>query len=96
MSTNLEIKLKKLILPIFGIKGIDILVDGDIVASLPLGGSKTVEASAGNHTIKAVLHGVVDRESKELEISIKENSTVKIIGTYSRIQGDIQLSSTSK
>jgi len=65
------------------------------VASLSLGGSKTVEVSAGEHTVKAILHGVIDRKSKVLEVSVKENSTVKIMGTYSRMHGDLQLSSPS-
>jgi len=95
MSTQLEIKLKRLIIPIFGIKGIDILVDDAIVASLSLGESKTVEVSAGEHTVKAILHGLIDRNSKVLEVSVKENSTVKIIGTYSRMFGNLQLSSPS-
>ena len=91
MSAKIEITLEKLKLPIAGMGQIDILVDGAIVTSLSLGDSVSLTIPAGKHTMQTVLHGVVKRISKELTISVDENSTTKILGKYSRMWGNMKL-----
>ena len=78
-------------MPIAGMGKIDILLDGTNVLSLSLGESASAEVSAGKHVVQTILNGVVKRKSKELEVSIEENSTAKIHGKYSRMWGNMKL-----
>ncbi len=91
MSAKIEVVLEKLKLPIIGMGKIDIFVDGTIVLSLELGESATTDVSLGKHSVQAALNGVVKRKSNKLEISFEENSTVKILGKYSRVWGNLNL-----
>ena len=91
MSATIEVTLKKLKMPILGMGKIDIVVDGTHVLSLSLGESASAEVSAGKHVVQAILHGVVTRKSKELEVSIEEASIAKVRGEYSRMWGSMKL-----
>lgn len=91
MSTKIEVTLEKLKTPIVGMGKIDILVDGTNVLSLSLGESASAEVSSGKHVVQTILNGIVKRKSKELEVSLEENSTAKILGKYSRIWGNMKL-----
>lgn len=93
MSAKIEVTLEKLKMPVVGMGKIDILVDGTNMISLSLGESTSVEISEGRHVVQAILNGVVKRKSKVLEISVNENSIVKVHGKYSRIWGNMKLQS---
>lgn len=91
MPARIDFTLEKLKMPIVGLGKIDILIDGTIVNSLSLGESVSVEIPAGNYVVQAILNDVVKRISKKLEVSVNENSTIKILGKYSRLWGNMKL-----
>ena len=91
MSAKIEVTLEKLKIPIVGLGKIDILIDGTVMNSISPGESASVEIPAGKHFVQAILNGVVKRISKNLEISVDENSTIKIHGKYSRLWGNMKL-----
>ena len=93
MSAKIEVTLEKLKMPVVGMGKIDILVDGTNMISLSLGESTSVEISEGRHVVQAILNGVVKRKSKVLEISVNENSIVKVHGKYSRMWWNMKLQS---
>jgi glycine/serine hydroxymethyltransferase len=76
-----------------GVKGIDVLVDGDPQTTLQFGETVTVEVEPGHRAVQAILHGVVQRKSKTLFVLVPEGGHVAIVGKYSRLWGTIKLAS---
>ena len=93
MTAKIEVTLEKLKLPIIGMGKIDIMVDGAKVLSMSLGETESAEVTTGKHVVEMLLHGIFERKSKAITISVAENSTAKIRGKYSRMWGNMKLQS---
>lgn len=75
-----------------GVRGIEFLLDGRGQGVLQFGDIKEFEVHLGQHVAKVILHGVIDRSSKELRFSLGEDQTVRIEGKYSRLWGNMSIS----
>jgi hypothetical protein len=76
---------------LFGVKGIEVLVDGTAVGSLAFGGQQTFSCPPGSHTVQAVLRAVMTRHSNTLTVEVAEGASVHVAGIYDRIFGSIAL-----
>ena len=92
MKGKLEIELAELKGPITGLGEIEILIDGESELSLPLGRADSVEKPPGSYVVQLLLNGMVKRKSKKLKITIAEGESIKLIGKYSRLWGNMKLS----
>ena len=92
MAATIRVSLLGLKMPVAGLRGIEILVDGEIRADLQLGESAALEVLPGQHQIGAILNGVVSRRSKQLSVAVADGDEVNVIGKYSRLWGNLRLS----
>lgn len=74
-----------------GMKGIELLIDGNRVDIFEFGETRVFDIPVGKHVARVYLHGVTDRLSKPLNFTIDHNQTIYIEGTYSRMWGNISL-----
>lgn len=90
MSSQIQVTLAEVKM-LAGIKGVDILVDGEKRQSIRFGETVSFEVDIGERAIQAVLHGVVVRKSKVLPIVATEGAQLEIDAKYSRLWGNIKL-----
>jgi hypothetical protein len=77
---------------LLGVSGIDFLLNGRSLSLMHFGDTKEFEIEAGEHVAKLILHGVVDRSSKNLKFSLGEGESVRMEGKYSRAWGNMNIS----
>lgn len=93
MPTGIRVSLIKPTLPLFGAKGVAVWVDGAVKAELQYGDTATIEVAPGEHNVEVELRGVVTRRSKRLAVVVSAGNAASVVAKYSRLWGNIQLSS---
>ena len=78
---------------LFGVRGIDVLVDGENVGRVRFGETKTVECAPGPHKVQAVLKAIFSRHSNALDVEVPADEAARVSGVYSRTFGTIELKS---
>lgn len=91
MGAKLEVEVRQPLIPQLGVKGIDILLDAEVVATTEFGGKVTVEAPVGDHSIRVQLRGVITRKSNVIRLAINEGDQIKIAAKYSVLWGSISI-----
>ena len=86
MTAKLEVSTKKPFL-LFGVKGVEIKVDGVSLGIIKLGETKTFEVESGSHELSGVLHAVVNRNIDSISFNIQEGVTMKASSEYNRMTG---------
>ena len=76
---------------LFGVEGIDVLIDGKAVGSLAFGDKQAFSCPPGSHTVQAVLRAVFTRHSNALTVEVGEGASVRVTGVYDRMYGTIAL-----
>ncbi len=76
---------------LFGVEGIDVLIDGKMVGSQAFGGRQSFACAPGSHTVQAVLRAVHTRHSNALTVEVAEGASVGVTGRYDRMYGTIAL-----
>ena len=76
---------------LFGVKGIDVLVDEKVVGSMAFGGKQTFPCAPGSHTVQAVLRAAATRHSNTLTVAVADGASVRVTGIYDRKYGTIAL-----
>ena len=76
---------------LFGVKGIDVLIDEKVVGSLAFGEKQTFPCAPGSHTVQAVLRAVATRHSNTLTVEVADGASVRVTGKYDRMYGTIAL-----
>ena len=74
-----------------GVKGIEFLLDGNRKELLQFGDIKELRFRLANIPAKMILHGVINRSSKELKFSLSEGQIVCIDGEYNPTWGNMSI-----
>ncbi|MEQ9811142.1 MAG: hypothetical protein RLO50_00050 [Azospirillaceae bacterium] len=74
-----------------GIKGIDVIVGGQVLHTASGDGTYRIELPAGTHVIGLVLRGLATRRSKVVEVTLDEGEARELRGSYSILWGSVAL-----
>ena len=91
MAATIDVTIRPLILPLFGVQAIEVLVDNEKAAEVDFGQTTTVEITPGRHQIALRLRGVISRTSNSLPVELGEGQRATFVGKYSRFWGTFQL-----
>jgi hypothetical protein len=87
----IQITLVDIKMPLVGIKGIDVLVDGEKRCSIRFGEVVCLEVNPGERIVQIHLHGTLDRKSGTFQVLVAEGGQVAIEAKYSRMWGNFKL-----
>lgn len=90
MTARLTIALRSPGL-ILGVRGIDVLLDGEPVHTIGFGETTTVECAAGDRTLQLKLNAVLNRRSNTLRLTVADGEERALAGRYSRMWGTLRL-----
>ncbi len=91
MAAQVVVNVKRIILPLVGVKGLDVVIDGQVVATTMFGESATVEVAPGGHRVELTLRSVISRTSNPIDVNLADGQTVNITAKYSRMLGTFNL-----
>lgn len=57
-----------------GLKGIDIVLDGNVVRTTEFGRVESIPSDPGEHRVYVVLRGLVTRKSKEVTVTMVDDA----------------------
>lgn len=92
MAAQLSVHIAALKLPLFGVGGIDVLVDGQIAASTEFGRTATVELAPGAHNVAVLSRGVINRTSNTVTVNAADGQCTAMTAKYNRFLGTFKLS----
>jgi hypothetical protein len=76
---------------LLGVRGIEILLDGQTVDTVRFGEACRIECAPGDHTLQARLRAVLSRRSNVLRITAVDGDDRIVTGRYSRMWGTLKL-----
>ncbi|MCP1339606.1 hypothetical protein NJR55_08350 [Idiomarina sp. M1R2S28] len=89
--TRIELNIKPIKGPIILKPEVELLVNGEGVGTGSFGETISVDVEPGSYEIQALQHSLIKRKSKKLKVNAAVNSTVKIVGKYSRFWGNVRI-----
>lgn len=94
MPGTIEIQFVEPGLLVFKAKArLRVLIDGGEVGLAKLGDTVRFSASAGQHDLRVVMDvGPIRRRTKPLQVSVSDNETTRVSGTYSHLWGKYAMS----
>ena len=91
MTATISVSIGRLILPLFGVQGIEVLVNGQPAAEGTFGETVTVDVPPGAYQVALRLRSVVSRTSNTVATELGEGQQVNLVGKYSRLWGSFTL-----
>ncbi|MEP0325238.1 hypothetical protein [Bauldia litoralis] len=76
---------------LIGVRGIEILLDGEMVDRVQFGEACTIECEAGEHTLRARMRAVISRRSNILKLTVADGEDRRFDGKYSRLWGTLPI-----
>lgn len=91
MTSSIDITVKPLFLPLMGVEGIDVLLNGQKVGETDFGETFTLKVQPGRYQIALRLHGVLKRTSNTVLAEMDEGQHIRLVAAYNRFWGSIGL-----
>ena len=91
MSATIDITVKRLFLPLVGVQGIDVLINGEAALQTDFGQTFTLELEPGVYDIAVRLRGVLNRTSNTIQVNVNEEEPTRLIAAYNRFWGSFRL-----
>ena len=94
MAAHIDVTIPPLKLPLVGVRGINVLVDGEVATPIDFGKSATVNVEPGMYRVAIQLSGVLNRTSNGVTVELTDGEVAGFIGRYSRLWGSFSLKRT--
>jgi hypothetical protein len=92
VAAQLSVHIAPLKLPLIGMGGIDVLVDGQFAAITDFGQTATVDLAPGVHNVAVRLRGVIYRTSNSVTVHAADGQCTAATAKYNRFFGTFKLS----
>ena len=91
MKSSIDITVKTLILPLFGVEGIDVLINGQTACETDLGQTFTLKVESCQYQIDVRLRGGLNRTSNAVPVDVSEGQHIRLVAAYNRFWGSFRL-----